>query len=176
MPTFESCMWNAGVLTTTTFSITTSSKFLRLIPQYQATATALPRSACRISVKTVSLVAVQREVPERDIHSSRGRRTGIVGKTAPGPLWMPSLLVPVFTKNPVPQPRPAMLQYPPAGRNRPEISALPSMISVIGLSAVAPAIAAFMRGPSSVAAPPVYLLRPFLRSQSRAQPIFDARM
>lgn len=52
----------------------------------------------------------------------------------------------------------------------------PSIISVMGLSADAPAIAAFMHGPSSVAAPPVYLLRPFLRSQSRAQPISDARM
>src|ERR1700733_7133805 len=93
-----------------------------------------------------------------------------------GPLWMPSLLVAAFTKNPVPQPNPAMFQFPPAGRNKPEISALPSIISVIGLSAVAPAIAAFMRGPSSVAAPPVYLLRPFSRLQSRAQPISDARM
>jgi len=88
---------------------------------------------------------------------------------------MPSLLVPACTKNPVPQPNPAMFQYPPAGRNRPEISALPSMINVMGLFADAPAIAALIRGPSSVAAPPVYLLCPFLRSQSRAQPISDAR-
>jgi hypothetical protein len=69
-----------------------------------------------------------------------------------------------------------MLQYPPAGRNKPEISALPSMISVIGLVADAPASAALIRGPSSVAAPSLYLLRPFVKSQSRAQPISDARM
>src|ERR1035437_10585373 len=89
---------------------------------------------------------------------------------------MPSLWGPLFTKNPGPQPSPAIFQSPPGGRNRPEISALPSIISVIGLSAVAPAIAALIRGPSSVAASPVYLLRPFLRSQSSAQPISDARM
>jgi hypothetical protein len=89
---------------------------------------------------------------------------------------MPSLFVPVFTKNPVQQPSPAILQFPPAGGNRPDIKALPSIISVMGFSAVASAIAALMRGPSSVAAPPMYLLRPFLRSQSRAQPISDALM
>jgi hypothetical protein len=50
------------------------------------------------------------------------------------------------------------------------------MINVIGLSAAAPAIAALIRGASSVALPPLYLLRPFLKSQSRAQPISDARM
>lgn len=89
---------------------------------------------------------------------------------------MASLLVPAFTKNPVPQPSPAMLQCPPAGRNKPEISALPSMIRVIGLLALAPAKAEFIRGPSSVAAPPVCLFLPVLRSQSRAQPISDARI
>ena len=93
-----------------------------------------------------------------------------------GPLWIPSLLVPVFTKNPVPQPRPAMFQYPPAGRNRPEINALPSMISVIGFDSLAAAMEALIRGASSVAAPPVCLLRPFFRLQSKAHPIFDAQM
>ena len=67
-----------------------------------------------------------------------------------------------------------MPQLPAAGRNRPEMSALPSMINVMGLAAVAPAIAALIRGPSSVAAPPVYLLVPFSRLQSRAQPILEA--
>jgi hypothetical protein len=69
-----------------------------------------------------------------------------------------------------------MLQYPPAGRKSPEINALPSMISVIGLFGDAPAIAAFIRGPSSVAGPPVYVFLPFSRLQSRAQPISEARM
>ena len=69
-----------------------------------------------------------------------------------------------------------MLQFPPAGKKSPEMSALPSMIRVMGLSAVAAAMAALMRGASSVAEPPVNLLRPFLRSQSNAQPISDARM
>ena len=102
---------------------------------------------------------------------------GSEGMAAFGPpLWMPSLLVPDLMKKPVPQPSPAMTQWPPAGRKRPETSALPSMIRVIGLLADAAAIAALIRGPSSVAAPPVSLLRPFSRLQSRAQPICDARM
>jgi hypothetical protein len=89
---------------------------------------------------------------------------------------MPSLLAPVLMKKPVPHPRPAMLQFPAAGKKSPEMSALPSTIRVMGLSAVATAIAALMRGASSVAVPPVNLLRPFLRSQFNAQPISDARM
>ena len=88
---------------------------------------------------------------------------------------MASLLVPFLTKNPVPQPSPAMFQYPPAGGNNPETSAPPSMINVIGLFAVAPASAALMRGPSSVAVPPPFLC-PLFRLQSRAQPISDARI
>jgi hypothetical protein len=89
---------------------------------------------------------------------------------------MPSLFVPDFTKKPVPQPSPATFQYPPAGRNNPEISAGPSIIKVIGLLADALAIAALMRGPSSVAKPPVSLLRPFCKLQFNAQPIWDALM
>lgn len=89
---------------------------------------------------------------------------------------MASLLAPLLTKKPVPQPRPAMLQFPAAGKKSPEMSALPSIIRVMGLSAVAAAMAALMRGASSVAEPPVNLLRPFFRSQSNAQPISDARM
>lgn len=69
-----------------------------------------------------------------------------------------------------------MLQFPAAGKKSPEMSALPSMMRVMGLFAVAAAMAALMRGASSVAEPPVNLLRPFLRSQSNAQPISDARM
>ena len=87
---------------------------------------------------------------------------------------MPSLLVPVLTKNPVPHPNPAMLQLPPAGIKSPEMRALPSMIRVMGLVGVAAAIAALMRAASSVAGPPVCLLLPVLRSQSSAQPISDA--
>jgi hypothetical protein len=89
---------------------------------------------------------------------------------------MPSLFVPDFTKKPVPQPSPAMFQYPAAGRNRPEISAGPSIIRVMGLLADALAIAALMRGPSSVANPPVCRFRPFFRLQFNAQPIWDALM
>jgi hypothetical protein len=69
-----------------------------------------------------------------------------------------------------------MFQYPPAGRNNPDTSALPSMMNVIGLLAEAPAIAALIRGPSSVADPFLSLFRPVLKSQSRAQPICDARI
>lgn len=69
-----------------------------------------------------------------------------------------------------------MLQFPSAGMKSPEMSALPSMIRVMGLFAVAAAMAALMRGASSVAVPPVNLLRPFRKSQSKAQPISDARM
>ena len=89
---------------------------------------------------------------------------------------MPSLFVPLLTKKPVPHPRPAILQWPAAGKKSPEMRALPSMMKVMGFSAVAVAIAALIRGASSVATPPLYLLRPLLRLQSRAQPISDARM
>src|ERR1035438_7504290 len=37
LPTFESRMWYAGVFTTTTFSTIMLSKFIRLMPKYQAT-------------------------------------------------------------------------------------------------------------------------------------------
>ena len=89
---------------------------------------------------------------------------------------MQSLLVPSLMKKPVPQPNPAMFQYPPAGMNRPDTRALPSMIKVIGFVAVASAMAALIRGPSSVAVPPECLLCPVRKSQSRAQPIFEAQM
>src|SRR5258708_18452982 len=155
------------------------SKLIRLMPKYQGGSSL----RCRVPLVesplrpfpwlpfTVKLPS-ETFIPRGGAGGPGSDGTAALG----GPLWMPSLFVPFFMKNPVPQPSPAMLQYPPAGRNKPEISALPSMISVIGLSAVASAIAEFIRGASSVAAPPVYLLRPFCRLQSRAQPISDARM
>src|SRR5215467_3062996 len=157
-PTFESLTWYAGVFTTTTFSMVMPSKFIRLMPQYHTR----PVTPCRaplvefplnpfpwfpFTVKLLSVTLLPRA-------GTGGPGSNGIAASG-GPLWMPSLLVPDFTKKPVPQPSPAIPQCPPAGRNKPEIRALPSMMSVIGWSAVAPANAALMRGPSSVAGPPV---------------------
>src|SRR5579872_846006 len=162
----------------TTFSMVMLSKFIRLMLQYQTSVLPCGVPVVEFPSKplpwlpfTVKLLS-ETFLPRAGAGGPGVKDTGTLG----GKLWMQSLLVPALTKNPVPQPRPAMLQCPPAGRNKPETSALPSMIRVIGLFALAPAIAALMRGPSSVSAPPVYLLVPYLRSQLRAHPISEARI
>jgi len=148
------------------------SKFIRLMPKNRVyllpwrvplvETPSKPLPCLPLSVKFLSEMFIPRA--EAGVPGSEG--TFASG----GPLWCPFL--------PKIRCRSPDLRCSSIHRreNRPEINGLPSMISVIGCDSLAAAMAALIRSASSVAPPPVWLLRPFFRLQSKAQPIFDAQM